>query len=1083
MITDTGGYFKKIRMIQRADLDDQSLRVPENEIRSNIQTAVDLEAVLPIWLVEIRGISRPPETSQFPNAEPEYLTKNILAGLNGQNIPVYFLIKGEKRSTRIFLGSPSVESGQESSIRALVESYYPGARLWPEGDPSAGHSPADNQAFTGQWQLARKELAKLRGFINYCPYVGIVTGIPTPNPPGNISYRNQIDQLIRGLYGQEWAYLVIADPLSDQTIVSFQLALLKEQLRLEQEEGLKEWRESSGSSLANYYYQLLQLQQQLYEICLNEGGWQVQSYFCATDKETYQRGKAIIKSVFSGNYSRVDRIRVLDCPGTGKKAASFSPIIWQRENIGPSDLAAIHQTIPKYHTVVSSSQLSAAVHLPSIETPGFFVRDTASFDVTSHVLEQTDTIKVGEILDLDRPTNNQYLIRTKDLNKHCLIVGITGSGKTNTIFHLLNQLESTPFLVLEPAKREYRNLVKWIGTNLQIFTVGEEGRLAAPFRINPFEIQPGVSVQSHIDLLKSVFNASFGMWAPLPQVLERAIIEVYQDKGWDTVNDTNQRSGPDTLESKAWHPLAHPTLSDLYHKIGDLVPRLGYDKEVSRNVRTALETRINSLRIGAKGLLLDTTTSIPIKSVLQKPTIMELEGIGDDDEKAFLMGLILIALYEHYRSQGPLAGEGLRHLTIIEEAHRLLSNVATQANAEIGNPRAKAVETFINMLSEVRAYGEGFMIAEQIPTKLAPDVIKNTAFKIMQRTVSKDDRLAMGSAMNLKDEHIRRVVSLGMGQAVVHGGGSYGDDNAILVQVPYAKGDPSQKLTPEDIRANWKIFVEKNALEEIFKTYPACDSLCPPDNPNCASAKVLAEDTRIIEATSRMINTIVSIDLSADGQLLAAALLSAIQNFNRSIHSVLKGTQVDIDKLRCVVSHSLHTYLTQIGTTYEWYYPGIRRLHTLFFSGIAPVLEKRSITGPEIEKFIAFISQYLQGCKLDFDPYYGCDQACPAFGDAGGRLCLYRHPISMYIENQSFDAEFTEAGLDLEKLSDLAKSVVNRILSLDQGSTPFIMAENCFLVQRIQNDTSLSVYAQRKLVDRVIAYHQPDHQVESEIKA
>jgi hypothetical protein len=54
-------------------------------------------------------------------------------------------------------------------------------------------------------------------------------------------------------------------------------------------------------------------------------------------------------------------------------------------------------------------------------------------------------------------------------------------------------------------------------------------------------------------------------------------------------------------------------------------------------------------------------------------------------------------------------------------------------------PAAQAVEMFAGLLAEIRAYGEGLVIAEQIPAKLIPDVIKNTAVKIVHRLPAADD--------------------------------------------------------------------------------------------------------------------------------------------------------------------------------------------------------------------------------------------------------------------------------------------------------------------------------------------------------
>src|SRR5205814_269464 len=130
------------------------------------------------------------------------------------------------------------------------------------------------------------------------------------------------------------------------------------------------------------------------------------------------------------------------------------------------------------------------------------------------------------------------------------------------------------------------------------------------------------------------------------------------------------------------------------------------------DMRGALLTRINGLRAGGKGRMLDVQRSLPMDALLKHPTVLELEGMGDDDDKAFVMGLLLIRLYEHRRAGGEVAG--LQHLLVIEEAHRLLTNVGPRSSQEEADPRGKAVETFANLLSEIRAYGQGVIVADQI---------------------------------------------------------------------------------------------------------------------------------------------------------------------------------------------------------------------------------------------------------------------------------------------------------------------------------------------------------------------------------
>ena len=179
------------------------------------------------------------------------------------------------------------------------------------------------------------------------------------------------------------------------------------------------------------------------------------------------------------------------------------------------------------------------------------------------------------------------------------------------------------------------------------------------------------------------------MWAPMPQVLERCLIEIYEESGYDLATGLNARGEG---------VRAMPMLGALHTKIEAVVPSLGYDRRVTDDVSAALRTRIDSLRVGAKGLMLDVVTALDIGALLARPTVLELDAIGDDDEKAFLVGLLFsriaaeISPARAFRRQAPA-------LTVIEEAHRLFTDVPLVAGSEVGNPKGKAVENLCNILS------------------------------------------------------------------------------------------------------------------------------------------------------------------------------------------------------------------------------------------------------------------------------------------------------------------------------------------------------------------------------------------------
>ncbi|MDG7020268.1 MAG: ATP-binding protein, partial [Nitrososphaerota archaeon] len=343
-------------------------------------------------------------------------------------------------------------------------------------------------------------------------------------------------------------------------------------------------------------------------------------------------------------------------------------------------------------------------------------------------------ILLGEAVSLSGTEGQDVRVPRDQLAKHVFVTGMTGSGKTTTCFVILRQLAKLgiPFLVVEPVKAEYRRLLMAV-RDLQVFTLGEK---TAPFGLNIFEPPEGVKVQAHLEGLVSVWNSSFVSYAPVPYVVEQVFAETYRACGWDLEEDTHGR------------PV---TFDDVAEQVRRVVRGLGYEPRVTMDVEAAINVRLGSLVLGGKRRLFGARASTPMQEIMSKPTILELKGIQRDEEKAFVASLLMMNVAGYMQAKG--ASRRLRHFTLIEEAHRLLPKVSTEkGDPEAADARRAMVESFGNMLAELRAYGEGLAVVEQIPTKILPDAIKNTATKLVHRLPDLPDREAMAGAMNATEE-------------------------------------------------------------------------------------------------------------------------------------------------------------------------------------------------------------------------------------------------------------------------------------------------------------------------------------------
>lgn len=464
----------------------------------------------------------------------------------------------------------------------------------------------------------------------------------------------------------------------------------------------------------------------------------------------------------------------------------------------------------KNHTrlqyLVGATEANAAFRIPLGTPYGIPGVDTVPFNPFVARQRLTNYHSRQRLVRLGLDTHGEeFSIDANSLTRHALIVGSTGSGKTTTSQQLLSEIwkHQIPFFVIEPAKSEYRHFLlneKFTQTperDILLFTLGDS---LSPFHFNPLEIPLGVSVSVYISALKSCFMAAFPMGGPLPLILERVIRESYEIKGWHKNHIVTGN------EDKPF-----PTLSDLHQRVEELLPTLGYSGDVRSTLDAALRLRLKNLLDGLPGQILNTEKPQPWhwEDLLKRPVLFEMEAIVDDDEKALLIAFVftILSFYrkKDYEARQTTGEADLTHVTFIEEAHRIFANPGFQNETESVTSKTKAINTFTNMLAEMRAYGEGIIIAEQIPTKLSRDIIKHPDLKIMHRITAHEDRQVLGTAMNFSERHRQYITTLKRGLAAIYVEGLF---TPTLVQIY----PPKRQRVPSSA----EIF-ERMAVETLTK--------------------------------------------------------------------------------------------------------------------------------------------------------------------------------------------------------------------------------------------------------------------------
>ncbi len=503
---------------------------------------------------------------------------------------------------------------------------------------------------------------------------------------------------------------------------------------------------------------------------------------------------AALSSEFMNNQAdRPQRVReVHPRPGTDDLAVARSNLfyleheLWGEARGGPE--------LRRIPSLVSGYEATGAFRLPippeSGYLPGIPVRDEPFVRPQGQAQEEAAQLLLGEILHRGTRSGDQFHVSLEDLRRHVLVAGSTGSGKTNTCLHLLSQLWGRfriPFLVIYPiAKPDYRLLMAdpQVRDDLLIFTAGDR---PSPLHFNPFDVPDGILLQTHISNVMRTFSTGMHMWGPLPSLFREALRDLYRDHGWQIDgcrgDDDQQRI---------------PTLADFYEKLRALADRWAgrYRADLRGDLRQDSEVKIHDLLATAGAVLnvryADGAPSM-IEQILERPTVIELGRVGSASDIALVVGFLVTLLGEHVFSRYQKQKKSLQHVTLIEEAHRVMSAQVSVQGEHVADPRVGGAEDFAHILSEVRGFGEAILIAEQTPTKLIPDAIANTHVKVMHWL---EDRLSFdlfAQLMNLNERQRQHARTLEVGQVILRTPSGY----PVLVQVPYYEGTLEQVSTSD----------------------------------------------------------------------------------------------------------------------------------------------------------------------------------------------------------------------------------------------------------------------------------------------
>lgn len=731
---------------------------------------------------------------------------NVLSSLQADKYNIIYIIKGEKEKTSIYFGLADNFKGsydfnpiKEEMLQNTLKANYPGLII------------QNNRKLTVN-EIKSEIAESLKASKN----VSCLPGIPSLKKSDSTEVFSQgVDRIIDAMQGKEYVLVAIAEPVSTNKVYDLIRMMqefvseIHEHLKINVTEGtstsnftskthsvfvnlgLSIGLENIGLSAGGGYgfsqtkgESTTKLRQESKEVLnkrveyietfcnnyierlqkgLNYGFWKAGVYLATNENKDLAVGLNSMRSIYSGENSHFEPLRPVSLKNNAlvvlknlKNTQLSFPN--QDETIYTDyDKNPFGDLLNASTTLMNTEELSIIMNMPRKEVMGLPVYSKAAFarNINYVVDDYSKYISIGNLWHLGNKEDIRISLNIDKLTMHTFVTGSTGAGKTNTILKMLLALQeekkSIPFLIIEPTKGEY---AKKIGGLKGVNVFGTNYTHHPLLRLNPLSFPAGIHVLEHIDRLTDILNACWPMYAAMPAILKQALEQTYIKMGWDLEYSTNESTSN-----------KFPNLFDLLVSLREVISISDYSADTKSDYAGALITRVQSLTNGLNGRIL-CGDDIDPEVLFSQNSIIDISRVGSIETKSLLMGLVFMKLNEHLVSQERFSSS-LKHITVLEEAHHLLRRTSSEFSDESSNIRGKAVEMITNAIAEMRAYGEGFIIADQSPELLDKAVIRNTNTKIILRLPEEMDKQLVGKSASLNEEQIEYLSKLDVGIACI----------------------------------------------------------------------------------------------------------------------------------------------------------------------------------------------------------------------------------------------------------------------------------------------------------------------------
>lgn len=554
--------------------------------------------------------------------------------------------------------------------------------------------------------------------------------------------------------------------------------------------------------------------------CGSFGSFSSCTYIMTDDINSNMIASSLFNALISGKESNIQVAKV-NTWGTrdGKEeSAEVNRIISYLSKLTHPRFTALNSEMEfTPASLVSGKELAIQLGFPKRSIQGLSVVYKVPFG--RNVIGESKVEKalpIGQLSNLGVLDSGNVSLDVDSLNSHLFVTGSTGTGKSNTIYKLIEQItvvdSDISFMVVEPAKGEYKHAF-YKHPRIKTEVYGTNPKKSKLIKINPFSFPEDIHVLEHIDRIIEIFNVCWPMYAAMPAILKNAVIKSYEKCGWDM-----------THSCVNGHEVSYPCFADVLECINEILNSSAFSEDNKGDYIGALCTRVESLTTGINGQIF-CNNELSDYQLFDKNVIVDLSRVGAVETKSLIMGILVIKLQEYRMASEMKPNQSLKHIMVLEEAHNLLKKTSTEQSADSSNLVGKSVEMITNAIAEMRTYGEGFFIVDQAPNLLETAVIRNTNTKIVLRLPEEQDRVVVGKSMALTDEQILELSKLEKGCAVVYQNdweeavlcqfGKYHKDykNLSLDDELYCYSNPSRIMTQSEM----KKIVLRALLDTVIK--------------------------------------------------------------------------------------------------------------------------------------------------------------------------------------------------------------------------------------------------------------------------